>query len=543
MTTKPDLRVEEVGAPPGAGVTAPAIPQRSTTVVNRASGGTARGLVRRSVRTGRWAIICIVAAQVIASLRLRNSAFQDEALYLWAGHQITAHVEHGAPLYGNFASYFSGAPDLYPVLASFVGGVWGLDGARDMSLVWMVIATLCVYAVTSRLFAARYAAPAAAVFALSAPILFIGHLATFDAQCLGLLALATYTAVRASGSRLALWAALVGPLLALAVFSKYAGGLFVPSVLAVLILASLRERGWLRALMNLSVALATAALTVVAMAWAIGTTMLTGLRHTTTNRAVSLKSPPWPLIHHVLVLGGFFIALALIGVVVLPRKQRLLGSVLFGTALLAPIYHVYTGEPVSLSKHVGFGLFFAAPLAGYALVRIAGDLGGLSGPRFATATAIGLVLIATGLTQSSSLYHEWSDSDSLIYTLKTMVRPGTGRILAEEAEVPRYRLEGLLQPWQWSDLNWFQYTDHTGATLFGLPAYAAAIRDRYFDVIELRYGANAATAWAIRNDINTSGGYQLVATLPFTTSFGTGAYSVYRVIPPPASSPTHGIGK
>ena len=181
-----------------------------------------------------------------------------------------------------------------------------------------------------------------------------------------------------------------------------------------------------------------------------------------------------------------------------------------------------------MSKHVGFGLFFAAPLVGVALDRLAGNAKRLSGRRFAAGVAVGLVLVTTGLTQSVRLEHEWPNSNTLVFTLKSLVRPGAGRVLAEEAEVPRSRLSNLVQPWQWSDLHWFEYTNHAGVYLTGRDAYRAAIDERYFDVIELRYGADAATAVAIRDDIARAGGYQLVATIPFRTTYGTGAYSVWR---------------
>ena len=492
-------------------------------------------------RAGRWALAGLLAAQAFGSLRLRNSVFQDEALYLWAGHQETAHFLHGAPLFGNFASYFSGTPGLYPVIASVIDTVYGLAGARLFSLIWMLIASLCVFGVSRRLFAASVAAPAVVAFALSGPVLFMGHLATFDAMCVGLLALAAYAAVRAAGARRPGWALLVGPLVVAAVLSKYAGALFVPTIFGILLLESRRRRGWLVAVVNVVVAAAAAGLVTVVVLHQFGTSVLAGLRATTTNRTVLLRAQPWPLLHKSLALGGFFALFALVGCLALPRRQRLLGTLLFGTVLLAPAYHVYKGEPVSLPKHIGFGMFFAAPLVGRALSRCAGRrFSHLSGRRFAAAVAVGLLLVATGFTQSSSLFHEWSNSDSLVVTLKSMVRPGSGHILAEEAEVPRYRLRGLVDPWQWSDLNWFEYTDQAGVHRAGLDAYQAAIKDRYFDVIVLRYGANAGTAMAVHHDIETSGGYDLVATLPFSTSFGTGAYSVWRVTS--AAHATSGTG-
>ncbi len=478
-------------------------------------------------RSGRWVLLSIVVAQVLGSLRLRNSAFQDEALYLWAGHQMTAHLLHGTALYGNFSSYFSGSPGVYPVIASVVDSVFGLAGARGFNLVWMIVATLCVYGITKRTFSVHAAVPAAAAFGLSAPVLFVGHLATMDAMCVGLFALATYAGVRAAATKV-WWALAVGPLLVLSIVTKYAAALFVPTVLAILVLESHRRHGARAAVARLGAAAAAAVVLIAAGIAAFGMSIPNGLKSTTINRTVALHAHAWDLISRALTLGGFFAAVALVGWSLVPRAQRLLGAVLFGTLLLAPTYHVYKGEPVSLSKHVGFGLFFAAPLVGVALYRLAGRGRRLSGRRFMAGVAVGLVLIVTGLAQSARLENEWPNSNALIVTLRALVRPESGRVLAEEAEVPRYRMRNAVQAWQWTDLHWFEYTNREGVYRVGLDAYRAAIEERYFDVIELRYGADAATAVAIRDDIARAGGYELVATIPFRTSVGSGAYTVWR---------------
>ena len=61
--------------------------------------------------TGPWPLLCILAVQAGLSLRLvwSNTAYQDEALYLWAGRLEWAHWLHGATV-PDFATYFSGSP-------------------------------------------------------------------------------------------------------------------------------------------------------------------------------------------------------------------------------------------------------------------------------------------------------------------------------------------------------------------------------------------------------------------------------------------------
>src|SRR5437764_9201996 len=86
---------------------------------------------------GGWPLLAVLAAQTLLSLRLvrADTAFQDEATYLWAGHLQWAHWLHGAPV-PPFPAYFSGAPVIYPPLAAVADNLGGLTGARVMSLVF-----------------------------------------------------------------------------------------------------------------------------------------------------------------------------------------------------------------------------------------------------------------------------------------------------------------------------------------------------------------------------------------------------------------------
>jgi hypothetical protein len=71
----------------------------------------------------------------VLSLKLvwSNSAYIDEATYLWAGHLEIAHWLHSNPI-PLFQTWFSGAPVFYPPLAALADHVGGLTGARLLSL-------------------------------------------------------------------------------------------------------------------------------------------------------------------------------------------------------------------------------------------------------------------------------------------------------------------------------------------------------------------------------------------------------------------------
>lgn len=112
---------------------------------------------RRRRLVSQALLLVILLVQAALSLRLANAAFEDEALYVYAGHVEIGHLFYGQIEYGGFGSYFSGAPTLYPVLAAAVDSLFGLAGVRAMSLLFMLVATACLYGLTRRLFNERAA--------------------------------------------------------------------------------------------------------------------------------------------------------------------------------------------------------------------------------------------------------------------------------------------------------------------------------------------------------------------------------------------------
>ena len=121
------------------------------------------------------ALGAILMLQAGASLLLRNTAFQDEALYLYAGRQIVDNLQGGPSPSDAYAAFFSGLPYLYPVIAGLISSSWGLEGARLLSLACMLGATTAVYVLGRRLFDANTGLLGAALFAVQAPVLFVSR--------------------------------------------------------------------------------------------------------------------------------------------------------------------------------------------------------------------------------------------------------------------------------------------------------------------------------------------------------------------------------
>src|ERR1035438_23103 len=145
---------------------------------------------RRRTRVNRLLLLCVLILQAVLSLRLHNTAFEDEALYVYSGQNELQHLLHGAALQGQYAAYFSGSPVLYPVAAGFLNGIGGLRAARMLSLAEMLSITVLLYALSRRLFNERIALCAAVLFSVCESAIFLGNFATYDATCLFLLACA-----------------------------------------------------------------------------------------------------------------------------------------------------------------------------------------------------------------------------------------------------------------------------------------------------------------------------------------------------------------
>jgi 4-amino-4-deoxy-L-arabinose transferase-like glycosyltransferase len=128
-----------------------------------------------------------------------NTASQDEAIALWAGPLMWSHWLHDITV-PPFQAYLPGAPVIYPPLGALADHVAGLAGARLLSLAMMLGVTVLLWSTAARLFGRRAAVFAAALFAILAPALQLGALATGVALSLLLLAVSTWSVVRA-GSR------------------------------------------------------------------------------------------------------------------------------------------------------------------------------------------------------------------------------------------------------------------------------------------------------------------------------------------------------
>jgi hypothetical protein len=526
---------ESPGADGPAGLAREERPAASTRVLflplSKRAAGASPVIVASARRTwiSRAVLGAILGLQALMSLRMHNTAFEDEALYLYSGHMEIVHWLHGVSQQGNYASYFSGAPVLYPVLGALADAVGGLAAARHVSLLAMLGTTALLYSMSRRLFNERVALCAAALFSVTESAIFLGNFATYDATAMFLLALAAWIVVRTAPWRKPVFLT-AAPVAAVAVATKYATLLFVPTIAALAALAAVPYLGRRALVRPAAFGLVVAGLLAAALRLG-GRAYAQGIAFSTTNRA-SGTTPTSTLLHVSLLWGGVPFAVALIGTVAYARRPRtepaeiiaepggtlrraLLGVVLTGTALLAPAEQIHIHTLVSLQKHVGFGLFFAAPMAGVGLVRIMGD----HFRRVQLGIAVWAVALILGMTQATELYGGWANSTQLTRDLAANVRPHA-HYLVEAPEVPIYYLLGNpdAQPDQFTSTYYIGYADpQEGKFLTGDAGYVAAIKAGYFRVVSYNDLTTPGVDKVLASALEANPAYKLEAVIPNTT--------------------------
>jgi hypothetical protein len=403
----------------------------------------------RAVRA--WILWCVLAGQTVLTLPWlwRTAPFTDEALYLRAGHQEWSHWLHGTAL-PDYASWFSGAPVLYPPLGAAADALGGLAAARALSLVLMLGATCCVYLAAARLFGRDAGLFASAVFAVSGLVVHNGAFATYNPLAMFLLAAAMWAGVRASAGSYG-WVAGCAAALAMANAAKYATLAWDPVVIGVVFLHAW-PRGAAEALrrgVSLAMTLVFADLGLLACG---GLQYFRGVMDTTVVRTIHFgaTSPPSVILWRAAVVTGLVVLPALGGVLLsIVFRARFSVSVLLLLlvlgAFIAPLDQAHLGQLGSLDKNMGFGLPFAAIAAGYACSAIVGLAGErLPAGRLAGGAACGCLLIAVliaGRIQTVQFRGASTTAASqIVHTISRGYRPGTYILSDGAARMEQYYL-------------------------------------------------------------------------------------------------------
>ena len=514
----PSSALTEPQPPAPPAITTP-IPAITFTPRRRARPGTIRRI--------QWPLLAVLTVQVALSARLAwsNTAFVDEATYLYAGHQeIHAIFANGSLTVpgqnGYYQGYFSGAPTLYPILGAVADSLGGLAAARLLSLVFMLGATASLYLTTARLYGRRAATCAGTAFVLLGPTQFLGAFATYDAMALCLMALAAFLAVKSAqesdNKPTLLYASLA---MASADAAKYAVILFDPVIIGLCVLACVPHRGWAQARRQAYRMLGYSGTVVAALLAVGGHTYIEGLMSTTIARApghfpaVQVLSESWHWVGGMAVIAVIAVALSAARE---PWAYRWLAALLAAAILLVPLNQARIHTVTSLQKHVDFGSWFAAIAAGYAIATIfpAARLRIINGLMVLAGAAATVAIGTITATQATHLFHGWSSSSREVAALRPWATHGN--ILAEDYFIYSYALSREVSLHRWAStwhLSYIDPSDHRELT--GPPAYRDAISHHYFGTIALSYGTTSAIDHQITADMTSAGGYLRVGHIRY----------------------------
>ncbi|MDR2988278.1 MAG: glycosyltransferase family 39 protein [Nocardiopsaceae bacterium] len=401
-----------------------------------------------------WPLWSVLVAQIVLTLRWiwRTAPFTDEALYLQAGHAEWAHWLHHAPI-PDYASWFSGAPVLYPPLAAAADSAGGLAAARVLSLILMLATTAIVYLIGSRLFSRLAGGLGALVFAMCGLVVHYGASATFGPPSLFLLAAATWAAIRIRDGTFA-WLPACAIMLVAADATKYATLAWDPVVIGIIIM-----HGWDKDRRLAIGRAASVAATVVVLDLGLvmfgGQAYARGIIVTTIFRSIQWGAPnsAASVLLRALALTGTLVLPAVAGVAlsILSRRPRSLTiflGLLVLAAVLAPIEQARIHQLGSLDKNMAYGLPFAAIGAGYALsagwnwLARRGGLGELAAS--GAVVIVVLAVILSGRFAKVQFRGQGITSATQVVTaIRHSYRPGTFILSDSASRVEQYYLPAI----------------------------------------------------------------------------------------------------
>jgi len=499
-----------------------------------------------------WPLLAVLVVQAVLSIRLvhADTAFEDEATYLWAGHLEWAHWLHGTPI-PHFPAYFSGAPVIYPPITALADSIGGLTAARILSLIFMLGATTLLWGVSSRLYGRRAAFFAAALFAVLGPTLHLGAFATYDAMSLFFVALASWLVISAGDKGDATGRMVIAALvLAVANAAAYSSTLFDPVVVLLVPLTAFPEPGRRVAFRRLWIFLVVLVTPLLLGSLIGGSSYLGGIERTTFARVPGAASP-LTVLNDSWSWAGLIVVVAVCAVVIsgLSHQGRIrtwLLGVLTVAAILGPLDQARLDTVASLNKHVGLGAWFAAIAAGYAVDWfVAAAPAGRNRVLTCGACVVALAFpISLGASQSWAFSTNWPNATSFIAILRPLVDNSNGRLLVEDPTIAEYYLHAGSNWERWSSTR--NIVLPSGASSGG-PSQSAGvvgpgnagtfgtkISHDYFSLVALNFADTTSLDLTIAADLRRNPNYRKIEVIPYGIEIppiGQGTYIIWKLEP------------
>jgi hypothetical protein len=438
------------------------------------------------------AAICAVQGALSLTLVWSNTAFADEAYYLWAGHLEIAHWLHGASvpqamLDGNL----SGSPLIYPPIGALADGLGGLPAARILSLIFMVGATILLYLTASRLFGRVAAIAASALWIASEPVIRLAF-ATYDPLSVFMTALSAWLILQAAHRRhRAMHVVAAAASLALANATAYSGVVIDPVliVFAFLVwLPHMRSRQALgcTAWFTAGCAVFFVLVMSVSRSWA-------GIIFTVLNRSIADYQSSTLIISDVWKYSGLITVMAVVSAIAAVAGEKWLFSlpiVLLACAtFVVPIAQIHDATAVSMDKHLAYGLWFGTMAAGYGFSRLTRTLSTNRRSLMALCCVIALIYpVVDGWEKAWGVYHSWANATSFIHEFMPIAAQSKGPFFVPAAQGHEDHVAEYYLP---QGADWARW-DNPGLELDLANAQQSSLKSYYMQQLrKYNYGAIA----------------------------------------------------
>lgn len=433
-----------------------------------------------------WLALILVGAFALRSSHPAfNTAFEDESFMVLMGRSVLARAPDVTIYMRTAFGWY-----IWPVLAALADRAGGLVGLRMLAGLLGCLATGAMYAFARTLFGVRAGLLAAGLFAVLTPAILTAKIATHDAAAVPLLiaALALYARAWRDGT-LGNWIA--SAMLCFAVFTvKHPLAAVFPALCVGALVVD--RRGGLAFGAVLSALMGAYAVVY----WDVLLALLAFVQGFNAFRAPDSeliriyfreRLDLWAL---VLLFG--------VGVMAGGRRVRRVAILLVACAVSFAYAHASRRLDYHTWKHAVYPMVFLLPVASVGALRMFDALAQRE-PRLVVllgaVAAFTLNLFGRQglLPDAGGLPFRWPDAQEVVRFATPRLAPNQ-HVLLDDAAV-RYALGDALPQTAMTDAYWFEYGGQRGND-----AYAAAIRDGYFDFLVFD-GSGGPAARAMRRAI------------------------------------------
>lgn len=413
-----------------------------------------------------------------------NTPFNDEAIYIVLGKLGLFNWDWWSY---NAKAWMAGYPYVYPVMtaAAYVlgGGIWG---SRFLNVLFNILTIPLIFSITRTLVGREsdkgYIAGiiASVVIATASISLFVSRLATYDMPSFYFLALSFYFLFKVQMSPpefVGKWYFLSSAALLFGFLCKIIVAVYIPFIIAISILQLIAlgksyVPHWLRYFIT-PIVLLLSFFTLV---------NFTNLLSYTTTQTSREKVSYVDLLLVVWTNSKYTLYLAAAGIFGMLFKKRFLqtGVLLLGATGII-LFHLITNRFYTFDKHLYITLLFLSPLIGIGLAELIYLVKSKILRSIVVIQLFITMLLFIGVNYEDSLRFNtmWVNADSSLRVLQRVVKPDD-KVLAETGATAVLAASQNTYATNIKTFDWLEYRDLKGAD-----AYAAAVREGYFDVIEL----------------------------------------------------------